>query len=117
MNTAWTTNKIAKLVIMRRILSKKEAIDFLGLDEKAFDNFFRKAEEFKHRPRPNERGKFLFEEEELKRWLEGYKWRTVALDSDDYTLCLDFALAQHFRGYVPSDWGSARQREFGQKIT
>ena len=28
-----------------------------------------------------------------------------------------FALAQHFRGYVPSDWGTARQREFGQKIT
>jgi len=30
---------------------------------------------------------------------------------------LDFALAQHFRGYVLSDWGTARQREFGQKIT
>ncbi|WP_457571032.1 hypothetical protein [Desulfovulcanus sp.] len=24
---------------------------------------------------------------------------------------------QHFRGYVLSDWGTARQREFGQKIT
>ncbi len=32
-------------------------------------------------------------------------------------MCLDFALAQHFRGYVLSDWGTARQREFGQKIT
>ncbi len=35
----------------------------------------------------------------------------------DYALCLDFALAQHFRGYVLSDWGIGRQREFGQKIT
>ena len=26
-------------------------------------------------------------------------------------------MAQHFRGYVLSDWGTGRQREFGQKIT
>jgi hypothetical protein len=30
---------------------------------------------------------------------------------------LDFALAQHFRNYVQSDFGTGRQREFGQKIT
>ena len=102
---------------MDKILSKKEAVGFLGLDEKTFDNFFKNADEFKNVPRDNGRGRFLFEERELRQWLEGYKWRTVQLNADDYALCLDFALAQHFRGYVLSDWGSARQREFGQKIT
>lgn len=102
---------------MDKIISKKEAVNFLGLDEKAFDNFFKNADEFKNIPRENGRGRFLFEEKELRQWLEGYRWRTVQLNVDDYALCLDFALAQHFRGYVLSDWGSARQREFGQKIT
>ena len=102
---------------MDKILSKKEAVEFLGLDEKVFDNFFKNADEFKNIPRENGRGWFLFEEKELRKWLKGYKWRTVQLNADDYALCLDFALAQHFRGYVLSDWGSARQREFGQKIT
>lgn len=102
---------------MDKILSKKEAVDFLGLDKKAFDNFFKNADEFKNIPRQNGRGRFFFDEKRLKQWLDGYQWRTVQLNADDYALCLDFALAQHFRGYVLSDWGSARQREFGQKIT
>jgi hypothetical protein len=100
-----------------KALSKKEAVKLLGIDEKTFDNFFKNAGEFKSMPRKNGRGKFFFHEKNLKQWLEGYKWRTVYLNVDDYALCLDFALAQHLRGYVLSDWGSARQREFGQKIT
>ena len=102
---------------MSQILTKREAIEFLGIDEKIFNNFFKNAEEFKNIPRSNGRGFFRFDKEELENWLKSYKWRTVALDINDYALCLDFALAQHFRGYVLSDWGSARQREFGQKIT
>ena len=102
---------------MAKILSKREAVDFLGLDEKTFNNFFKNADEFRNIPRQNGRGRFLFEEKELKKWFEGYKWRTIELDIKDYAICLDFALAQHFRGYVLADWGTARQREFGQKIT
>ncbi len=102
---------------MDKILTRKEAIKFLGLDEKVFDNYFKSAGEFKHLPRHNNRGRFLFEQKELRKWLTDYKWRTVELTIKDYVLCLDFALAQHFRGYVLSDWGPARHREFGQKIT
>jgi len=102
---------------MDKILSKKEAVEFLGLDEKTFDNYFKSADEFSSLPRQNGRGRFFFNQTQLQKWLEGYKWRTVELTFEDYALCLDFALAQHFRGYVLSDWGTARQREFGQKIT
>lgn len=102
---------------MSRTLTKNEAVQFLGLDNKTFENYFKNADEFRCLERLNNRGRYLFDEEVLKKWLESYKWRAVDLTKDDYSLCLDFALAQHFRGYVLSDWGSARQREFGQKIT
>lgn len=102
---------------MDKILTKKEAVKFLGLDDKTFDNYFQNADEFKCLKRQNGRGRYLFDQKVLQKWLDDFKWRTVELDFKDYVLCLDFALAQHFRGYVLSDWGTARQREFGQKIT
>ncbi len=102
---------------MDRTLTKAEAIEYLCLDEKTFDNYFRNAEEFHCIDRVGGRGRFYFSENELKAWLDSYKWRLIELKKDDYDLCLDFALAQHFRGYVLSDWGTGRQREFGQKVT
>lgn len=102
---------------MPKILSKKEAVEFLSLDEKTFDNYFKNAAEFPCLARNGGRGRFYFDERMLRKWKEGLAWRTVELDKKDYALCLDFALAQHFRNYVQSDFGTGRQREFGQKIT
>lgn len=98
-------------------LSKADAIQFLGLDEKLFDNFFRAAEEFSPLPRAGNRGRFYFDRNELDEWKRGYDSRTFLLNRDDYAKCMDFALAIHFRGYVTSDWGTGRQREFGQKLS
>lgn len=89
----------------------------MGLDEKTFDNYFKNAGEFDCLARENGRGRYMFDEDIIIKWRENYDWRTVDLTFEDYALCLDFALAQHFRGYVLSDWGTGRQREFGQKIT
>lgn len=97
-------------------LDRKEAIAFLNLDEKVFDNYFKFADEFQCEPR-YKGGRYYFNFRRLCEWKEQYNWRTTQLRFQDYQLCLDFALAQHFRGYVLSDWGTARQREFGQKIT
>ena len=102
---------------MSKALTRIESAKFLGLNEKTFENYFKNAGEFTCLKRPNNRGRYYFDEGELKKWLSGYKWRDIELNIEDYSLCLDFALAQHFRGYVLSDWGTARQREFGQKIT
>ena len=99
------------------LLGKKEAALFLGLDSRAFDNYFRNAQEFPSLDRPKGNSRFRFRKSVLNEWQTEHKWRTVALDLDEYLLCLDFALAMHFRGYVASDWGTGRQREFGQKIT
>lgn len=101
---------------MGKTLTKIDAIKTSGLDEKTFENYFKNANEFSSLPRVG-KGRFLFDEDELKRWGEDRKRRTIELNCEDYALCLDFALAQHFKGYVLSDWGTGRQREFGQKIT
>lgn len=100
-----------------RILSKREAVRFLGLDKKTFENYFLEADEFSCLKREGGRGRYYFSQSALEGWRSGFAWRCMELTLADYSLCLDFALAQHFRGYVLSDWGTARQREFGQKIT
>jgi len=102
---------------LNEYLNKTKAVEYLGLDDKTFDNYFKSASEFRCIERVRERGRFYFAQEELDKWSKGFKWRTVDLTKEDYALCLDFALAQHFRGYVLSDWGTGRQREFGQKVT
>lgn len=102
---------------MANILNRRQAVEFLKLDPKVFDNFFKSAGEFNALPRPGNRGFFKFDESKLRQWKSGYDWRTVELNKQDYDTCLDFALAMHFRGYVASDFGTGRQREFGQKVT
>jgi hypothetical protein len=98
-------------------LTKSEAIRFLGLDEKVFENFFKNAGEFESLPRPNNAGFYFFEEKKLDEWKKSYESRVFTLTKNDYAKCMDFALAMHFRGYVLSDWGTGRQREFGQKLS
>ena len=104
-------------VVQLKRFAEIDAVKLLALDLKVFENYFKNAGEFSAVERKNGRGRFVFEKNSLLRWLEGYRWRSAELTVDDYALCLDFALAMHFRGYVLSDWGTARQREFGQKIT
>ena len=103
-------------IIMPNALNKRQAVEFLGIDEKIFDNYFKYADELHPLPRTG-KGAFKFNDDELEQWKENRRWRTVELTFEDYSKCLDFALAQHFRGYVTSDWGTARTREFGQKLT
>jgi hypothetical protein len=99
------------------ILSKKDAIEYLGLEDKIFDNYFKIAGEISALKRKGNRGKFWFDKNVLKEWKKSFNWRTVVLTKKDYAKCLDFALAMHFSGYVFSDFNTGRQREFGQRIT
>jgi len=101
---------------MGELLSKKEAIEYTGLHDKMFGNYLI-ANEFSCIERKNGRGRYYFDKDTLSAWLKDKESRTVTLNLKDYAICLDFALAQHFRHYVASDFGTGRQREFGQKIT
>lgn len=97
-------------------IGRRAALELTGFDEAQFDNYCTSAREFACLPR-EPRGRYYFDESALDRWLQEYRARVVNLSVEDYLVCLDFALAQHMRGYVLSDWGSGRQREFGQKIS
>ena len=77
---------------MSDILTKKEAIEFLNLDDKLFDNFFRVAGEIQPLQRENDRGRFKFNKDALINWRDSYNWRLINLTLDDYLKCLDFAL-------------------------
>jgi hypothetical protein len=54
--------KSLQIEVENVVLTRKQAIAFLQIDEKIFDNFFRSAGEFEPLPRPNNRGRFSFGE-------------------------------------------------------
>jgi hypothetical protein len=88
--------------------TKAGAMEFLGIDKKQFENFYSKGAEFDSTD--------SFNKEKLIQWKKDYDARNFTLSPDEYAKCLDFALAIHFRGYSSIDFGSPRQREFGQKV-
>lgn len=88
--------------------TKAGAMTFLGMDKKQFENFYSKGAEFDNTERLNK--------EKLIKWKSDYDARCFTLSPQEYAKCLDFALAIHFRGYSSIDFGSPRQREFGQKV-
>jgi hypothetical protein len=90
--TTYLKNYFRMNVNMATILKRKEAVDFLKIDSKVFDNFFKNASEFDALPRDGGRGLFKFDQDSLQNWKNNYEWRTVELGLNDYKLCLDFAL-------------------------
>lgn len=89
-------------------LTKAGAARLLGMEQKQFNNFYEYATEF---------GRGALDRDRLLEWKKQYDSRCFPLSIKDYAKCLDFALAIHFRGYASIDWGTARQREFGQKVS
>jgi hypothetical protein len=89
-------------------LTKAEAARLLSMEQKQFNNFYSYAAEF---------GEGELDRERLLEWKRDYDSRCFSLSIQEYAKCLDFALAIHFRGYASIDWGTARQREFGQKVS
>jgi len=90
------------------ILTKSEARHLLEMDEKQFKNFYGMGAEFEHTGLDRDR---------LLEWKRDYDSRCFVLSAEEYAKCLDFALGIHFRGYSTIDFGSPRQREFGQKVS
>jgi hypothetical protein len=66
-------------------LNRKEAIIFLNLDEKVFNNYFMFADEFQCLPRDRVK-RYYFYRRNLAEWKEQYEWRTIQLNFQDYQL-------------------------------
>lgn len=74
---------------------KKEAIEFLGISEKQFENYFKYSEEITGY---KEKNKWYFKKEELKKWKNTKKNRTIELSLEDYERCFEFAIRMVYGG-------------------
>ena len=70
-------------------LTKKEAIEFLDIPEKNFENYVKSSEEIAHYKKS---GRYYFKENELIRWRDLKNSRTVFLSMDEYTKCFILAI-------------------------
>ena len=70
-------------------LNRKQAISFLKIPEKNFDNYVKSSKEIEHYKKSN---RYYFEKDELTRWKNLRKNRTVFLSLKEYQQCFVFAI-------------------------
>jgi len=78
-----------EVFLLAKQLSKKEAIEFLGIDPKEFENYHKNSGEITGN---KVRGKWKFYKSFLERWKEKKKNHTVFLSHDKYEKCFVFAI-------------------------
>lgn len=74
---------------MNQVLTKKEAIKFLNIPEKHFNNYFGYSKEIKGFKKNN---RWYFNENDLKEWNELRQQRTIKLTAAEYEKCFEFAI-------------------------
>jgi hypothetical protein len=72
-----------------RLLSRKEALEYLKIPENYFNNYFNKSGEIKGFKRNN---RFFFRKPLLDSWNNLRKKRTVFISLKSYTKCFEFAI-------------------------
>jgi len=77
------------------ILTRKEAIEYLSINQKEFDNYFKSGLEFEGF---KEKGRWKFNKEGLKAWKELKNQRTVDLSLSEYEKCFEFAIKMSYSG-------------------
>jgi hypothetical protein len=71
------------------LLSSKEAIEYLGIEKKEFENFFKNSKEIKS---INKNRRYFFDKLELDRWKDLKSSRMVTLTLSEYEKCFEFAI-------------------------
>jgi len=80
--------------------TRKEAIKFLGIPEKNFDNYVKSSKEITHYKKST---RYYFKKNELERWKNLRKKRTVNLTMTEYQKCFVLAIQM---AYTPSSAGT-----------
>ncbi|MCA9458944.1 MAG: helix-turn-helix domain-containing protein [Nanoarchaeota archaeon] len=81
--------------MVENILTKKEAIKFLSINEKEFNNYFQSGQEFSGF---KESGRWKFDKSELEKWKSLRNSRIVNLSLAEYEKCFEFALKMAYSG-------------------
>ena len=73
----------------KEFLSSKEAIEYLEIEKKEFENYFKFSGEIKCE---KANGRFKFKKSDLDNWKELKKQRTITLSLSEYEKCFEFAI-------------------------
>jgi hypothetical protein len=84
-----------KNFIDKKEFTKKEAIAFLSIPEKDFDNYFSKSKEIKGYKIG---ARWFFNKKELERWSDLRNERTIELTLNEYEKCFEFAIKMVYGG-------------------
>jgi len=76
-------------------ITKKEAIKYLGIPAKNFENYFKYSEEIIGK---KEMGRWYFDRNYLDEWKKAKQERTVKLSMDEYEKCFEFAIKMVYGG-------------------
>ena len=82
--------------VIEESLSRKEAIEFLEIPEKHFDNYFKFSKEIPSEKLPN--GRWAFKKTDLIEWRKIKATRTFYLTMDEYVQCFEFAIKMAYSG-------------------
>lgn len=77
------------------LLNKKDAIKFLGITEKNFNNYSNFSNEIVGQ---KVKGRWMFLKEDLEKWLLLKNSRTLFLDRAEYERCFEFAIKMAYGG-------------------
>lgn len=78
-----------------KALTKKEAITYLEISEKEFDNYFKSGKEFNGYKESN---RWKFKVSELTKWKKLKSTRIVKLNRKEYQECFEFAVKMAYSG-------------------
>jgi hypothetical protein len=76
-------------------LTRKEAIEFLSITDKEFDNYFKSGKEFNGH---KEKNRWMFNKSEISKWKTMRDSRIVSLSLKEYQECFEFALKMSYSG-------------------
>jgi len=97
MNTGNVQNVIGGLnkFMNKEELKKKEAIEFLGISEKNFDNYFKFSKEITGKKKS---GRWYFDKKKLNEWKKSKHERTINLKIKEYEKSFEFAIKMVYGG-------------------
>ncbi len=80
---------------MSKDLNKKEAINYLEISDKDFENYFKNSEEITGY---KQKGRWYFKKDKLVSWKKLKNNRTVKLSMTEYEKCFEFAIKMVYGG-------------------
>lgn len=80
---------------MEELLNSRQALEYLGIQKKNFDNYFKNSKEIKAFKK---NGRWYFNKSDLEIWKRLKEERTVNLTLEEYEKCFEFAIKMAYSG-------------------